>query len=196
MAILEEHKEELALLEIANVGKPISSSRGEIGYGARVYDYCARMMSAVGGQTIPISANGTGLTFREPVGVCGLIVPWNLPFVILAWKLARAWAMGNTVVIKPADWTPLTALRLAELSAEAGIPPGVINVVTGLGSVAGAALAEHPAVRKIPFTGSTNTGSSVIRVTFRKAQRVKMKLYNKSRIPLLAAAVAVVALCL
>ena len=107
--LIRANAEELAQLETRNVGKPISSSRGEIGYVARIYDYYAGLIPISGGRTVPLSANGTGLTFREPIGVCGLIVPWNFPLVILAWKLAPALAMGNTVVIKPAEWTPLTA---------------------------------------------------------------------------------------
>ncbi len=178
--LIREHQEELAQLETRNVGKPITSSRGEIGYSARVYEYYAGLISTSGGRTVPLSANGTGLTFREPVGVCGLIVPWNFPLVILAWKLAPALAMGNTVVVKPAEWTPLTALRFGELVLEAGIPPGVVNVTPGLGPVAGAALARHPDVRKISFTGSTATGSKILQMAAPDIKRVSLELGGKS----------------
>lgn len=172
--------EELALLETNNVGKPISGSRGEVGYSARVYEHYAGLIPTAGGQTVPLSARGTGLTFREPLGVCGLIVPWNFPLVILAWKLAPALAMGNTVVIKPAEWTPLSALRLGELASEAGIPPGVINVIPGLGPTAGAALSRHPEVRKISFTGSTATGAQIMRAAADDIKRVSLELGGKS----------------
>src|SRR5262249_49995448 len=140
----------------------------------------AGLISTAGGQTVPLSANGTGLTFREPIGVCGLIVPWNFPLVILAWKLAPALAMGNTAVVKPAEWTPLTALRFGELCLEAGIPSGVVNVCPGLGPVAGAALARHPLARKISFTGSTATGSEIMRTAAPEIKRVSLELGGKS----------------
>jgi betaine-aldehyde dehydrogenase len=179
-ALIREHSEELAQLDTRNVGKPISGSRGEVGYSARVYDYYAGLIPTSGGQTVPLSARGLGLTFREPLGVCGLIVPWNFPLVILAWKLAPALAMGNTVVIKPAEWTPLSALRLGELAVAAGIPAGVVNVTPGLGPVAGAALARHPEVRKISFTGSTVTGSKIMQMAAQDIKRVSLELGGKS----------------
>src|SRR6202035_208048 len=136
--------EELAVLESRSVGKPIREARGEIEMGAACFQYYAGLVLAFGGQTVPLGAPGTGLTFREPVGVCGLIVPWNFPFAITTWKVAPALALGNSVVVKPASATPLTALRLAELAAAAGVPPGVLNVVPGPGGEAGSALARHP----------------------------------------------------
>lgn len=178
--VIRANLEELALLETQNVGKPISSARGEIGYAAKVYEYYAGLIPTVGGQTVPVSARGTGLTFREPLGVCGLIVPWNFPFVILAWKLAPALAMGNTAVVKPAEWTPLTALRLGELAVEAGIPAGVINIVPGLGPVAGAALSGHSEVRKISFTGSTATGTRIMQACAQDIKRCSLELGGKS----------------
>ncbi|HLK54932.1 MAG TPA: aldehyde dehydrogenase family protein [Chthonomonadaceae bacterium] len=178
--VIRAHAEELAQLESRNVGKPISGARGEVGYSARVYEYYAGLIPIAGGQTVPLSARGTGLTFREPLGVCGLIVPWNFPLVILAWKLAPALAMGNTVVIKPAEWTPLTALRLGELALEAGIPAGVVNVIPGLGLVAGAALVRNPEVRKISFTGSTATGAQIMRMAADDIKRVSLELGGKS----------------
>jgi betaine-aldehyde dehydrogenase len=178
--LIRANLEELAQIETRNVGKPISESRGEVGYSARVYEYYAGLIPLSGGQTVPLAARGTGLTFREPLGVCGLIVPWNFPLVILAWKLAPALAMGNTVVVKPAEWTPLSALRLGELALEAGIPAGVINVTPGLGPVAGAALARHPDVRKISFTGSTATGAQIMRMAADDIKRVSLELGGKS----------------
>lgn len=179
-ALLREHAEELAQIETRNVGKPIQAARGEVSYCARVYDYYAGLIPVSGGQTVPLAAKGTGLTFREPLGVCGLIVPWNFPLVITTWKLAPALAMGNAAVIKPAEWTPLSALRLGELALEAGIPPGVVNITTGLGPVAGAALARHPAVRKIAFTGSTATGAQIMRMAADGIKRVSLELGGKS----------------
>ncbi|HLV80824.1 MAG TPA: aldehyde dehydrogenase family protein [Chthonomonadaceae bacterium] len=178
--LLRAHQEEIARIEMQNVGKPLKSARGEAGYAARVFDYYAGILSTFGGQTVPLAAKGTGLTFHEPLGVCGLIVPWNFPLVITSWKVAPALAMGNTVVLKPAEWTPLSALRLAELAIEAGIPAGVLNVTPGPGPVAGAALARHPAVRKVAFTGSTTTGSQIMRMAADDIKRVSLELGGKS----------------
>jgi betaine-aldehyde dehydrogenase len=178
--LIRANAEELAQIETRNVGKPISESRGEAQYVARVFEYYAGLIPMAGGQTVPLSANGTGLTFREPLGVCGLIVPWNYPMVLLSWKAAPALAMGNAIVVKPAEWTPLSALRLAEIALEAGIPPGVFNVVPGLGPVAGSALVRHPNVRKVSFTGSTKTGSEVMRMAADGIKRVSLELGGKS----------------
>ena len=172
--------EELAALESRNVGKPIQEARGEVEMGASCFQYYAGLIPAFGGQTVPVGAPGTGLTFREPVGVCGLIVPWNFPFAITTWKVAPALALGNSVVVKPASATPLTALRLAELAAEAGVPPGVLNVVPGPGGAAGSALAQHPDVRKIAFTGSTEVGTGVMRMAAGDVKRVSLELGGKS----------------
>jgi betaine-aldehyde dehydrogenase len=172
--------EELAALESRNVGKPLQEARGEIGMGADCFQYYAGLIPAFGGRTVPVSAPGTGLTFREPVGVCGLIVPWNFPFAITTWKVAPALALGNSVVLKPASATPLTALRLAELAAEAGLPPGVLNVVPGPGGAIGSALAGHPDVRKVAFTGSTEVGSEVMRLAAGDVKRVSLELGGKS----------------
>src|SRR5580704_11792145 len=152
--LVEEHLEELALLETRNVGKPISDSRGEVGMVAQVFHFYAGAVDKHYGQTIPV-AGGIDVTFREPLGVVGLIVPWNFPLNIASWKLGPALACGNTVVLKPAALTPLSALRLAELVLDAGIPEGVVNVLVGAGSVVGTRLVEHPGVAKIGFTGST-----------------------------------------
>ncbi|WP_395093915.1 aldehyde dehydrogenase family protein [Armatimonas sp.] len=177
-AVLRDNAEELAQLECANVGKPIGSARGEIGYAARVLDYYAGLASVARGETVGLSG-GLGLTLREPLGVCGLIVPWNFPLVITLWKLAPALAMGNTAVIKPAEWTPLTVLRLAEL-AKGILPEGVLNVVTGTGTEAGAALVAHPGVRKISFTGSTVTGRAIMASAAQTIKRVSLELGGKS----------------
>jgi betaine-aldehyde dehydrogenase len=170
----------LADLESRNVGKPISAARGEIGAVATTFDFYAGATDKVHGQTIPSHAAGTLLTFREPVGVCGLIVPWNFPMLILAWKVAPALAMGNSVVAKPAGITPLTALALADLAVEAGLPPGVLNVVPGSGAVAGTALVSHPLVRKVSFTGSTEVGTTVMQAAAAGIKNVSLELGGKS----------------
>jgi betaine-aldehyde dehydrogenase len=179
-ALIRDNAEELATLEARNVGKPISEARDEVGLAANVFEYYAGATNKVGGQTIPGAAPGVLLSFREPVGVCGIIVPWNFPIAITSWKSAPALAMGNTVVLKPAEQTPLTALRLAELAREAGIPEGVFNVVTGAGSVVGEAIIKHPLVRKIAFTGSTEVGMNVMRLAADDVKRVSLELGGKS----------------
>ena len=179
-ALIRENAPELAKLETRNVGKPIGDSRDEVGLAANVFEYYAGATNKVGGQTIPAAAPGVLLSFREPVGVCGIIVPWNFPIAITAWKTAPALAMGNTVVLKPAEQTPLTAMRLAELALEAGIPEGVFCVVTGSGSVIGEALVRHPIVRKIAFTGSTEVGTNVMRLAADDIKRVSLELGGKS----------------
>lgn len=179
-ALIRENADELARLETRNVGKPIRDSRDEVGLAANVFEYYAGATNKVGGQTIPAAAPGVLLSFREPVGVCGIIVPWNFPIAITAWKSAPALAMGNTVVLKPAEQTPLTALRLAELALEAGIPEGVFQVVTGSGSEIGEAIVRHPLVRKVAFTGSTEVGMSVMRIAADDIKRVSLELGGKS----------------
>jgi betaine-aldehyde dehydrogenase len=146
---------------------------------AQVFHYYAGAVDKHFGETIPV-AGGVDMTFREPLGVVGLIVPWNFPLNIASWKLGPALACGNTVVLKPAELTPLTALRLAELALEAGIPEGVVNVVVGKGSVAGARLIEHPDVAKIGFTGSTEVGQQVMRGAAGTIKRVTLELGGKS----------------
>lgn len=178
--LIRERHEHLAQIESRNGGKPISAARGEIGAVANTFEYYAGAVNKFHGQTIPANANGTLLTFREPLGVCALIVPWNFPLVIAGWKIAPALAMGNTVVLKPASATPLSALALAELALEAGLPEGVLNVVTGSGSVAGSALVAHPLVRKISFTGSTAVGVGVMKQAADGIKRVSLELGGKS----------------
>jgi acyl-CoA reductase-like NAD-dependent aldehyde dehydrogenase len=178
-ASVEEHAEELALLETRNVGKPIADSRGEVGMVAEVFYFYAGAVDKHFGETIPV-AGGVDMTFREPLGVVGLIVPWNFPIAISSWKLGPALATGNTVVLKPAELTPLTALRLAGLALEAGIPEGVLNVVAGAGSVVGRRLVEHPDVAKIGFTGSTEVGREVMKGAAETIKRVTLELGGKS----------------
>jgi acyl-CoA reductase-like NAD-dependent aldehyde dehydrogenase len=177
--LVEEHGDELALLETRNVGKPISDSRGEVGMVADVFHFYAGAVDKHYGETIPV-AGGVDLTFREPLGVVGLIVPWNFPIAISSWKLGPALACGNTVVLKPAGLTPLTAQRLAELALEAGIPEGVLNVVVGAGRVVGERLAEHADVAKIGFTGSTEVGRKVMQSAAGTIKRVTLELGGKS----------------
>jgi len=177
--LVEEHHEELSRIESRNVGKPINGARGEVGMVAQVFHYYAGAVDKHFGETIPV-AGGVDMTFREPLGVVGLIVPWNFPLNISSWKLGPALACGNTVVLKPAELTPLSALRLAELALEAGIPEGVLNVVVGKGSVVGRRLIEHPDVAKIGFTGSTEVGQQVMRGAAATIKRVTLELGGKS----------------
>src|SRR4029453_18181642 len=158
---LDADRERLAQLEMRNTGKPIGDARGELGMVVDTFAYYAAAPERLLGDTIPV-AGGVDLTFREPLGVVGLIVPWNFPLTIASWKLAPALAAGNTVVLKPAGLTPLTALAFQELAEEAGIAPGVVNVLAGPGRVVGQRLVEHPGVAKIAFTGSTEVGRGVM----------------------------------
>jgi acyl-CoA reductase-like NAD-dependent aldehyde dehydrogenase len=177
--LVEENAEELARIESQNVGKPISGARGEVGMVAQVFHFYAGAVDKHHGETIPV-AGGVAATFREPLGVVGLIVPWNFPLNISSWKLGPALACGNTVVLKPAELTPLSALRLAELALEADIPDGVLNVLAGKGSVVGQRLVEHPDVAKIGFTGSTEVGRGVMQGAARTIKRVTLELGGKS----------------
>jgi acyl-CoA reductase-like NAD-dependent aldehyde dehydrogenase len=177
--LVEEHAEELARIESQNVGKPIGGARGEIGMVGQVFHFYAGAVDKHYGETIPV-AGGVDMTFREPLGVVGLIVPWNFPLNIASWKLGPALACGNTVVLKPAELTPLSALRLSELALEAGIPEGVLNVIVGKGSVVGQRLVEHPDVAKIGFTGSTEVGQRVMQGAASTIKRVTLELGGKS----------------
>jgi betaine-aldehyde dehydrogenase len=176
---VEEHAEELARIETANVGKPISDSRGEVGMVADVFHFYSGAIEKHYGENIPV-AGGVDVTFREPLGVVGLITPWNFPLNIASWKIGPALACGNTIVLKPAEITPLSALRLAELIVEAGIPEGVMNVVVGAGSVVGQALVQHPDVAKIAFTGSTEVGRKIMEGAAGTIKRVTLELGGKS----------------
>ncbi len=176
---VEEHGEELAVLEARNAGKPIADARGEMGMVADTLRYYAGAPERLLGDTIPV-AGGEALTFREPLGVVGLIVPWNFPLVIASWKLGPALAAGNTVVLKPAELTPLTAVRFEAIALEAGLPEGVVNVVAGPGSVCGRRLTEHPDVAKIAFTGSTEVGRGIAAAAAQTIKRVTLELGGKS----------------
>src|SRR3954449_12049625 len=159
--------------------KPIGDARGEIGMVADTFRYYAAAPERLLGDTIPV-AGGLGFTVREPLGVVGLITPWNFPLAIASWKLAPALAAGNTVVLKPAELTPLTALRFASIALEAGLPEGVVNVVAGPGSVCGQRLVEHPDVAKIAFTGSTEVGRAIAATAAQTIKRVTLELGGKS----------------
>jgi betaine-aldehyde dehydrogenase len=176
---VEEAAEELAVLEARNAGKPIADARGEMAMVAETFRYYAGAVQRPFGETIPVSG-GHAFTVREPLGVVGLIVPWNFPLTIAAWKLGPALAAGNTVVLKPAELTPLTALRFAQLALEAGLPEGVLNVVVGPGSSCGRRLVEHPGVAKIAFTGSTEVGREIAALAAPTIKRVTLELGGKS----------------
>src|SRR6267142_485104 len=177
--LVEEHAEELARIESQNVGKPIAGARGEVGMVAQVFHFYAGAVDKHYGETIPV-AGGVDMTFREPLGVVGLITPWNFPLNIASWKLGPALATGNTIVLKPAELTPLSTMRLGELALEAGIPEGVVNILAGKGSVVGQRLIEHPDVAKIGFTGSTEVGQLVMKGAANTIKRVTLELGGKS----------------
>src|SRR6476469_3438031 len=179
-SLIKANTEELAQLESQNVGKPIGGARGEIIGVSLVFDYYAGAANKVFCQTIPVSKPGLDLTLREPIGVVGLIVPWNFPLLMASWKLGPALAAGNTCILKPASYSPMTALRLGELALEAGFPPGVINVVTGPGGTAGAAIAAHPGIGKVAFTGETTTGQEIMRLAANNVKKISLELGGKS----------------
>src|SRR5215207_4753967 len=176
---IEEAAEELATLEARNVGKPIGDARGEVGMVAHVFRYYAGAPERLLGDTIPV-AGGVDMTFREPLGVVGLITPWNFPLPIASWKVAPALAAGNTIVLKPAELTPLTAIELERIVLDAGLPEGVLNVVSGPGRVVGERIVEHPDVAKVAFTGSTEVGRRVSELASQSIKRVTLELGGKS----------------
>ena len=178
-AAVDEHAEELAGLEIANSGHPVGQARWEAGHVADVLRYYSGAPERLCGKQIPVPG-GLDVTFAEPVGVVGLIVPWNFPMPILAWGLAPALAAGNPVIAKPAELTPLTAMRIAELALAAGLPEGVFQVLPGKGSVVGSRLVDHPSVRKIVFTGSTETGRQIMAGCAASVKRLTLELGGKS----------------
>jgi acyl-CoA reductase-like NAD-dependent aldehyde dehydrogenase len=178
-AAVRDRAAELARLESRNVGKPISDARGEVGMVADVFDYYAGAPERLLGDTIPV-AGGVDFTFREPLGVVGLITPWNFPIAIASWKLGPALAGGNTVVLKPAELTPLTAVELERIAVEAGVPEGVLNVVVGSGRVVGERIVEHPDVAKVAFTGSTAVGRRIAARAAETVKRVTLELGGKS----------------
>jgi acyl-CoA reductase-like NAD-dependent aldehyde dehydrogenase len=176
---LEDEKENLAQLESRNTGKPIGDARDEMGMVAETFHYYAGAPERLLGDTIPVSG-GVDVTFREPLGVVALIVPWNFPLTIASWKMAPALAAGNTVVLKPAELTPLTALEFGRIAREAGIPEGVVNVVVGPGREVGRRLVEHPDVAKVAFTGSTEVGRGIMEGAAATIKRVTLELGGKS----------------
>ena len=179
-ALVRAHAEELALLEARNVGKPIGDARWEANHVADTLRYYAGAADKFFGETVQVAKGGLDLTLRQPLGVVGLIVPWNFPMVIATWKLGPALACGNTVVLKPASLTPLSAIRLGELGLEAGLPPGVLNVVPGPGAKIGQQMAAHPDIAKIAFTGETETGRRIMATAAQTIKRVSLELGGKS----------------
>jgi acyl-CoA reductase-like NAD-dependent aldehyde dehydrogenase len=179
--LIEQHGEELAELETLDNGKTIFESKNiDIPISAEVFRYYAGWATKIYGETNPSDPAMFNFTLREPVGVCGQIIPWNFPLLMATWKVAPALACGNTVVLKPAEQTPLTALRLGELLLEAGVPEGVVNIVTGFGPTAGGALAAHPDVDKVAFTGSTEVGKEILKASAGNLKRVSLELGGKS----------------
>src|SRR5262245_59436532 len=181
--LLKKHKDELAEMEALDNGKPVTNARkGDVEGSIGMFRYMAGWATRLNGETINVSSAGNwhAYTLREPVGVVGQIIPWNFPLMMAAWKLAPALAAGCTIVLKPAEQTPLSALRFGELIPEAGFPAGVVNIVTGFGETAGAALAEHPDVDKVAFTGSTEVGKLIVKAAAGNLKRVSLELGGKS----------------
>jgi acyl-CoA reductase-like NAD-dependent aldehyde dehydrogenase len=178
--LVRERLEDLARLEARNAGKPIRDARDEIGIVADTLEYWGGAANKIFGETVPIQDPGLDVTLREPMGVCALITPWNFPLVISTWKIAPALACGNTIVVKPASYTPLSVLRLAEILVEAGLPAEAISVLPGPGSAVGNALVTDPRVNKVGFTGSTEVGSKIMALAARNITRVSLELGGKS----------------
>ncbi|MGH9314682.1 MAG: aldehyde dehydrogenase family protein, partial [Vicinamibacterales bacterium] len=178
---LMEKADEVSRLETLHNGKPISESRHvEIPSAAECFQYFAGWADKVHGETVPVKGNYFVYTLRDPVGVVAAIVPWNFPLLLAAWKVAPALACGNTVVLKPASQTPLTAIALGEIASEVGFPPGVLNVITGPGSSVGQAIVEHPGIDKIAFTGDTSTGKQIMRSSAETLKKITLELGGKS----------------
>ncbi len=178
--LLRERVEPLARLETQSSGKPIKDARAEVLAAAECFEYYAGAATKWFGETIPVSDRGLDFTLREPVGVVGLIVPWNFPLMIASWKVAPSLAMGNAAVLKPASATPLTALALGVIALEAGVPAGALNVITGPGATTGMAMVRHPHVSKIAFTGETKTGIEIMKAAADTMTRVSLELGGKS----------------
>jgi len=179
--LIDKYNEEFGTLETLDNGKPIFESRQiDMPMVAEVFRYYAGWATKIHGETVPVRGPFLHYTLREPLGVVAAIVPWNFPLLLASWKVAPALATGNTVVLKPASWTPLTALRLAEVCQEAGLPDGVLNVITGPGSTMGKALVRHPAVAKVAITGETRTGQEILRDSADTLKRVTLELGGKS----------------
>jgi acyl-CoA reductase-like NAD-dependent aldehyde dehydrogenase len=177
---IEANAEELARIESLDNGAPLMVTRGMVAGVVQTFHYFAGWPTKIHGETNPAAEGLFNFTVREPVGVCGQIVPWNGPLSMAAWKIAPALACGNTIVLKPAEQTPLSTVRLGELMLEAGAPPGVINIVTGFGETAGAAIAAHPGIDKVAFTGSTEVGKMILRASAGNLKRVTLELGGKS----------------
>ncbi|MFD8813470.1 aldehyde dehydrogenase family protein, partial [Streptomyces sp. NPDC059627] len=177
---IDAHAEELAVIESLDAGIPITLTRAMVADAAKTFRYYAGWPTKATGSVYPVDASVHCYSVREPVGVCAGIIPWNGPIVMAAWKIAPALACGNSVVLKPAEQTPLTALRLAGITMDSGLPAGVLNVVTGFGHTAGAAIAAHPGVDKVSFTGSTTTGKAILRASVDNLKRVTLELGGKS----------------
>jgi aldehyde dehydrogenase (NAD+) len=178
--LIKRRISELAQLESLDAGKPIKLASAEMWSAGEVFRYYAGWPTKIFGETNPGGEDMFVYSIRDPVGVCGAIIPWNYPLIMAAWKIAPALAFGNTVVLKPAEQTPLTALRLADVCLEAGVPEGVVNVITGLGEEAGQTLAQHPDVDKIAFTGSTEVGRKILHASETNLKRVTLELGGKS----------------
>ncbi|HKO99647.1 MAG TPA: aldehyde dehydrogenase family protein, partial [Pyrinomonadaceae bacterium] len=179
--LIEERTNELAALETADNGKPIKESTYvDLPQVAENFEYFAGWATKIEGETIPVPGQMFNYTLREPVGVCGQIIPWNFPLLMAAWKLGPALAAGNTVVLKPAEQTPVTAMELGKLIQEAGFPDGVVNIVPGYGETAGAALAAHPGIDKIAFTGSTEVGKLIAKAAAENLHKVSLELGGKA----------------
>lgn len=178
-AIVDAHVEELAQLEVANSGHPVGNARWEAGHVRDVLQYYSAAPERLSGKQIPV-AGGLDVTFNEPLGVVGVITPWNFPMTIAAWGFAPALAAGNAVLVKPAEWTPLTTMRLGELAVESGLPADLFQVLPGRGSVVGERFVSHPDVRKIVFTGSTEVGTRVMAGAAKQVKRVTLELGGKS----------------
>ncbi|HYN59827.1 MAG TPA: aldehyde dehydrogenase family protein [Rubrivivax sp.] len=178
--LIEANTEELARLESLDTGHPIKDSRAlDVPRTAACYRYFGGMADKFQGETIPVEAGFLNYTLREPVGVVGQVVPWNFPMMFTSWKMAPALAAGNTIVMKPAEITPLSSLKIAELMAEAGMPTGVVNMLPGLGSVAGQYIAEHAGIAKVAFTGSTATGKRIVQASAGNLKKVQLELGGK-----------------
>lgn len=178
--LIRSRTDDLAQLETRNGGKTIKDARNDVLGAAYAFEYYGGAATRIMGETIPVSAPGLDFTLREPVGVCAQIIPWNFPIIMASWKLAPALAAGCTCVLKPAEQTPLTALALGEILQEAGVPEGVVNIVTGPGETTGDALIHHPLIDKIAFTGSTETGKAIMRAAADGIKRVSLELGGKS----------------
>jgi acyl-CoA reductase-like NAD-dependent aldehyde dehydrogenase len=179
--LIDQHVDELAELETLDNGKPLTFSRGfDVPAAAETFRYYAGWVTKIYGETNPSDPAFFNYTLREPVGVCGQIIPWNFPLLMAAWKLGPALACANTVILKPAEQTPLTALRLGELMMEAGVPDGVVNIITGFGPGAGSSIAEHPEIDKVAFTGSTEVGKIILKASAGNLKKVSLELGGKA----------------